>query len=316
MRILFIDSNHPLLHTTLEKAGHTCDLNYQWTKEDIINNIHNYDGIVIRSKIKITKEIIDKASKLKFIARAGAGMENIDVTYAESKGIKCLHAPEGNCDAVAEHTLGMLLSLFNNICKANKEVREGKWLREENRGVELMGKTVGIIGYGNMGTAFAKRLQGFGVKTIVYDKYNPPLLSGNNFISKATPDEIFEESDILSLHVPLTEETQYMIDDEFISRFKKNIYIINTSRGKCLNTADLVENIKSGKVLGACLDVLEYEMVSFEGLDIKSLPEAFQYLVQSDKVILSSHIAGWTHESNEKIAKILAEKILSLFPSE
>jgi D-3-phosphoglycerate dehydrogenase len=312
MKILFIDSNHPLLHETLEKAGHTCDLNYNWTKEQILNNVHLYDGIVIRSKIKITKEIIDKASHLKFIARAGAGMENIDVEYAESKGIKCLHAPEGNRDAVAEHAIGMLLSLFNNICRANKEVREGKWIREGNRGVELMGKTIGIIGYGNMGSAFAKRLQGFGVKVLVYDKYNPSAIEKNDFIVKATPDQIFEESDILSLHVPLTDETNYMIDDEFISRFKKNIYIINTSRGKCLNTEDLVRNIKSGKVLGACLDVLEYEMVSFEGLDIKSLPEAFQYLAQSDKVMLSSHIAGWTHESNKKIAEILAGKILEI----
>lgn len=315
MKILFIDSNHNILHETLEKAGHTCDLNYHWSKEEIISNIHLYDGLVIRSKIKITKDIIDKAEHLKFIARAGAGMENIDVEYAESKRIICLHAPEGNRDAVAEHTIGMLLSLFNNICRANKEVREGKWIREENRGVELMGKTVGIIGYGNMGSAFAKRLQGFGVKILVYDKYNPPRLEDNNFITIATPDQIFEESDILSLHVPLTEETNCLIDDEFISRFRKNIYIINTARGKCLNTDDLVKNIKSGKVSGACLDVLEYEMVSFEGLDIKKLPEAFQYLIKSDKVLLSSHIAGWTYESKEKIAKILAEKIMYLFPS-
>jgi D-3-phosphoglycerate dehydrogenase / 2-oxoglutarate reductase len=310
MRILFIDSNHPLLHTTLEKAGHTCDLNYDWTKDEIINNISNYDGIVIRSKIKITKEIIDKAPKLKFIARAGAGMENIDVAYAESKGIKCLHAPEGNRDAVAEHALGMLLCLFNNICRADKEVREGKWLREDNRGVELMGKTVGIIGYGNMGSAFAERLRGFGVKVLAYDKYRKNF--GTDEIIESTLEHILEQADILSLHIPLTEETNYLINDSFINSFKKNIYIINTARGKCLNTSDLVKNIISGKVRGACLDVIEYEMVSFEKLDITSLPDAFQYLIKSDKVILSSHIAGWTHESNEKIAKILAEKILSL----
>lgn len=310
MRILFIDSNHPLLHTTLEKAGHTCDLNYDWTRDEIINNISDYDGIVIRSKIKITKEIIDKTSKLKFIARAGAGMENIDVAYAESKGIKCIHAPEGNRDAVAEHALGMLLCLFNNICRADKEVREGKWLREDNRGVELMGKTVGIIGYGNMGSAFAERLRGFGVKVLVYDKYRKGF--GTNDIIESSLEHILEQADILSLHTPLTEETNYLINDAFINRFKKNIYIINTARGKCLNTNDLVKNIISGKVRGACLDVLEYEMVSFEKLDITNLPEAFQYLIKSGKVILSSHIAGWTHESNEKIAKILTEKILSL----
>ena len=310
MKILFIDSNHPLLHEMLEKAGNSCDLNYQWTKEEIINNIHLYDGIVIRSKIKITKDIIDKAVKLKFIARAGAGMENIDVDYAESKGIKCLHAPEGNRDAVAEHAIGLLLSLFNNLNRANKEVREGKWIREGNRGVELMGKTVGIIGYGNMGSAFAERLKGFGVKVLVYDKYKKNF--GNEFISETTLQQIFEESDVLSLHTPLTDETLYMINDAFINKFKKNIYIINTARGKCLNTGDLVKNIKSGKVLGACLDVLEYEVVSFENIDASNLPEPFQYLAQSEKVILSPHIAGWTQESNEKIARRLVEKIIAV----
>ncbi len=310
MKILFIDSNHSLLHTMLEKAGHTCDLNYHWTKEEIINNVHLYDGIVIRSRIKITKEIIDKAIKLKFIARAGAGMENIDVDYAESKGIKCLHAPEGNRDAVAEHAIGMLLCLFNNLMRADKEVRQGKWIREGNRGIELMGKTVGIIGYGNMGSAFSERLKGFGVKVLVYDKYKKKF--GNDAIVETTLEHIFEEADVLSLHTPLTDETHYLVNDTFINSFKKNIYIINTARGKSLNTADLVKNIRSGKVLGACLDVSEYEVVSFENLDAASLPEPFQYLAQSEKVILSSHIAGWTHESNEKIARILAEKIIAL----
>lgn len=307
MKILFLDSNHPLLHETLQKAGHTCDLNYQWTKEEVITSIHLYDGIVIRSKIKITKEIIDKALKLKFIARAGAGMENIDVEYAERKGIRCLHAPEGNRDAVGEHAIGMLLSLFNNLCRANKEVREGKWIREGNRGIELMGKTVGIIGYGNMGSAFAERLKGFGVKVLVYDKYRRNF--GNNFIIESTLDQIFEQVDVISLHTPLTEETHYMINDNFINSFKKNIYIVNTARGKCLNTGDLVKNIKSGKVAGACLDVLEYEVVSFENLDASNLPEPFQYLIQSEKVMLSPHIGGWTIESNQKIARVLAEKI-------
>ncbi len=310
MKILFIDSNHNLLHETLEKAGHVCDLNYAWTKDEIINNVHLYDGIVIRSKIKITKEIIDKAVKLKFIARAGAGMENIDIVYSESKGIKCLHAPEGNRDAVGEHAIGMLLSLFNNLCRSNKEVREGKWLREENRGIELSEKTIGIIGYGNMGSAFAERLKGFGVKVLVYDKYKKNF--GNEFIIETSLEEIFELADVLSLHTPLTDETNYLINDAFINSFKKNIYIINTARGKCLNSVDLTKNIKSGKVLGACLDVLEYEMLSFEKLDSSSLPEAFQYLSQSEKVIFSPHIAGWTHESNKKIAKVLAEKILKI----
>ncbi len=307
MKILFIDSNHPVLHETLQKAGHTCDLNYLWTKDEIINNIQLYDGLVIRSKIKITKEIIDKATRLKFIARAGAGMENIDVSYAESKDICCLHAPEGNRDAVGEHTIGMLLSLFNNLCKANREVREGKWVREGNRGIELKGKIIGIIGYGNMGSAFAERLKGFGVKILVYDKYKSNF--GTDTIIETSVRNIFEEADIISLHTPLTEETQYLIDGAFINKFKKNIYIINTARGKCLNTEDLVKAIQSGKVSGACLDVLEYEDTSFENLYATTLPEPFQYLMKCEKVMLSPHIGGWTHESNEKIAKVLAEKI-------
>ncbi len=310
MKILFLDSNHSILHETLEKAGHTCDLNYHWSAKEIINQVHLYDGIVVRSKIKITKEIIDKAVKFKFIARAGAGMENIDVEYAESKGIKCLHTPEGNRDAVGEHALGMLLSLFNNLCRANKEVREGKWIREGNRGIELMGKTVGIIGYGNMGSAFAERLRGFGVKVLVYDKYKKCF--GTDNVIETTLEHIFEEADVLSLHTPLTKETEYFINDSFINNFKKHIYIINTARGKCLNTTDLVKNINSGKVAGACLDVLEYEMVSFENLDSSNMPDAFQYLIKSDKVVLSPHIAGWTKESNEKIARVLAEKIINL----
>ena len=296
------------MHQTLEEAGHTCDLGYNWTLEEISQHIHLYDGIVIRSRIKLNKELIDKATQLKFIARAGAGMENIDTVYAESKGITCLHAPEGNRDAVAEHALGMLLSLFNNLCRANKEVREAKWIREGNRGIELMGKTVGIIGYGNMGSAFAARLKSFGVQILAYDKFKKGF--GDESIQEATLQSIFNEADILSLHTPLTPETQDLINNAFIQQFKKNIFIINTARGKSLNTADLVTNLKRGKVLGACLDVLEYEVSSFEKLDATALPEAFQYLIQSDKVLLSPHIAGWTHESNEKIASVLAEKIL------
>ncbi|MBL7883025.1 MAG: 2-hydroxyacid dehydrogenase [Bacteroidia bacterium] len=310
MKILFVDSNHPLLHETLINAGHSCDLNYHWSSNEIIDHIHLYDGIVIRSKIKLTKDIIDKGVKLRFIARAGAGMENIDTEYAKSKGIACIHAPEGNKDAVAEHTLGMLLSLFNNLCRANNEVRKGKWIREGNRGIELMNKTVGIIGYGNMGSAFAQRLKGFGVNILVYDKYKKGF--GNEYIKEVSMEKLFAETDVLSLHTPLTEETSYLINDRFINKFHKNIYIINTARGKCLNTADLIKNLNSGKVLGACIDVLEFEAVSFENIDSENTPQAFKELIESDKVLLSPHIAGWTHESNEKIARVLAEKILAL----
>ncbi|MBS1646154.1 MAG: hydroxyacid dehydrogenase [Bacteroidetes bacterium] len=308
-KILFIDSTHPLLHKMLEEKGFQCDLLYDESEEALKKRIPQYEVIVLRSKFKITKEIIDAASKLKCIARVGAGMENIDVLYAEKKGIVCLNSPEGNRDAVAEHALAMLLTLFNNIIKADAEVRQGTWLREENRGVELCGKTIGIIGYGTMGSAFAQRLQGFGVQVLAHDKYKQNF--GNSFVKEATLQDIFDEADVLSLHTPLTEETQYIINQSFIQSFKKNIYLVNTARGKCLNTYDLVEGIKSGKVLGACLDVLEYEASSFEQIHGTQVPEPLQYLMQSNKVILTPHVAGWTHESNIKLSVFLAEKIIA-----
>ena len=310
-KILFIDSNHPRLHEMLIEKGFQCDLFYDKPTEELKKLIPQYDGIVLRGKFKITKEIIDSAPNLKCIARVGAGMENIDVAYAWQKGVACVNSPEGNRDAVAEHTLGMLLCLFNNIAKANAEVKSGKWLREENRGVELCNKTIGIIGYGNMGAAFAKRLQGFGVNMLAYDKYKKGF--GTEFVREASLDEIFEQADVLSLHTPLTEETHYIINDAFINSFKKAIYIINAARGKCLNTADLVKNMQSGKVLGACLDVLEYEAISFEGIDFNEIPTPMQYLMKSDKVMLTPHIAGWTRESNIKLAEFLAEKIIKAF---
>lgn len=310
MKVLFIDSTHPYLCEKLTTMGHECDLFYEYSAEKIISVLPEYEGVVIRSKIKFTKEIIDKCKQMKFIARVGAGMENIDVAYAESKGIKCLHAPEGNANAVGEHALGMLLDLFRNISKANTEVRQGKWIREENRGYELDGKTVAIIGYGNMGKAFAKKLKGFDVDILVYDKYLHGFSEGR--IKETNLQELFEKADILSLHVPLTEETLYMVNNEFINSFKKNIYLINTARGKNIKTEHLVEALESGKVKGACLDVLEYEALSFENIDVSSRPAAFNYLINSSKVILTSHIGGWTHESNVKMAHILAEKISDL----
>jgi D-3-phosphoglycerate dehydrogenase len=309
-KVLLIDTVHPSLNEMLGKKGIVCELDNTSTKVEILSKIPNYDGIVIRSRFKIEKDFLDKAKHLKFIARAGAGMENIDVAYAESLGIKCVHAPEGNRDAVGEHALGMLLMLFNNLKRADAEVRNGIWKREENRGHELKGKTVGIIGYGNMGSAFAQRLKGFEVEVLAYDKYKQGF--GNDFIKEATQEEIFEKADVLSLHVPLTEETKYMVNANFLNSFKKSIYVINTARGKVLNTADLVAAIEQKKVLGACFDVLEYESISFENIDAASLPEAFKYLIKSDKVILSPHIAGWTFESHVKISEVLAQKILQV----
>lgn len=310
-KILFIDSNHLRLQEMLLDKGFVCDLFYNKSSEELKRLIPNYDGIVIRSKFKITKEIIDSAPNLKCIARAGAGMENIDLAAAKAKNIVCVNSPEGNRDAVAEQAIGMLLMLFNNLKKADADVRAGKWLREENRGIELGGKTIGIIGYGNTGSAFAKKLQGFGVTILAYDKYKKDF--GNEFVKESSPEEIFEKADVLSLHTPLTEETSYLVNDAFIKKFKKKIYIINTARGKCLNTNDLAKSIESKKVSGACLDVLEYEAVSFESVDFFNLPLPMQYLLRSDRVILTPHIAGWTKESNVKIAEVLATKIIEAF---
>ncbi|MGZ3941263.1 MAG: NAD(P)-dependent oxidoreductase [Bacteroidia bacterium] len=310
-KILFIDSNHPRLHEMLLEKGFACDLFYDRSTEELKKLIPQYNGIVIRSKFKITKEINDSAPNLKVIARAGAGLENIDVAYAQQKGIVCLNSPEGNKDAVGEHAVAMLLMLFNKLKKADAEVRTGKWLREENRGVEIGGKTIGIIGYGNTGSSFAKKLSGFDVNILAYDKYKKNF--GNDFVKESSLEEIFEKADVLSLHVPLTEETNYLVNDNFIRKFKKNIYIINTARGKCVNTNDLAKSIESKKVLGACLDVLEYEAVSFESIDFYNLPLPMQFLLRSDKVILTPHIAGWTKESNVKIAEVLASKIIKAF---
>jgi D-3-phosphoglycerate dehydrogenase len=309
-KILCIDTNHSILHETLISAGFDCDLFWDKTKEELISLMPNYDAVVIRSKFKITKEIVDSCPKLTCIARVGAGMENIDVDYAQSKGIICVHAPEGNRDAVAEHALGMLLMLLNRLKIADNEVRQGIWRRTENRGYEIKDKTIGVIGYGNMGSEFAKRLQGFGCKILVFDKYKQHF--GNDYVTESTLETIKREADIISLHTPLTNETINFINDDFIRSFEKNIYIINTARGNCLNTSDLVNHLKSGKVKGACLDVLEYENISFENIDSNKIPEPMRYLIQSENVILTPHIAGWTHESNYKMGKIIAEKIIKV----
>lgn len=311
MRILFIDTAHPLLIGSLLNDGHECIEAYDWSREKILSSMKGIDGVCLRSRILLDKEFFDASTDLKFVARAGAGMESIDVAYAKSKNVACLSSPEGNRDAVAEHAIGMLLSLFNNLNKADREVRDGKWIREANRGNELNGKTVGIIGYGNMGSTFAKRLRGFDCKILVYDKY----VSGfsNEYVTEVPIDEIYHEAEVLSLHVPLTKETEYMMNEEFINRFKNPFYLINTARGKCVRTSDLVNALKSGKIAGTCLDVLEYEDLSFEKFSIHAAglnenPD-WNYLISSDNVILSPHIAGWTFESLEKIAFTLLTKI-------
>ncbi|MGY8987058.1 MAG: NAD(P)-dependent oxidoreductase [Flavobacteriales bacterium] len=307
MKILFTDSVHPLLKSELIKEKNICEENFSSNKEEIEKIICGYDGIIIRSGFAIDKHFIDKAKNLKFIARAGSGMENIDVKYANSKRIKCFNAPEGNRQAVSEHALGMILSLFNNLNRSDKEIRNGKWKREKNRGHELSGKTIGIIGFGNNGTAFSKVLSGFNVKILSYDKYL------EDYKYKSTMEEIYNKADIISLHIPLTEETTYLVNENFINNFEKNFYLINTARGKCVNTKSLVNSMKEGKIKGVCLDVLEYEKTSFENLSENGFTEEMKYLIDSENTILSPHVAGWTVESNVKISEILFQKIKENF---
>lgn len=309
IKILHIDSNHPLLWEQLEQTGFQNEADFTSSKAEIEEKIHEYHGIVIRSRFKIDKTFIDKAVNLKFIARVGAGLESIDCEYAEAKNIHLIAAPEGNRNAVGEHALGMLLSLMNKLNRADKLVREGKWIREGNRGYELEGKTIGIIGYGNMGKSFAKKLKGFDVKVLCYDIQDN--VSDEN-AKQVSLTELQQKSDVLSLHIPWTPETDKMINSEFINQFAKPFWFINTSRGKNVVTDDLVDALQSGKVLGAGLDVLEYEKLSFENLFIDTeKPKAFEYLLQAENVLLTPHIAGWTFESHEKLAQTIVDKIIS-----
>ena len=305
MKILLLDKNHPLITEQLSEKGFVLEEDFSSSYEQVLEKIHLYEGIIIRSRIPLDAHFLEKAKNLKFIARVGAGMENIDTAKAQELGIKLINSPEGNKDAVAEHVLGTLLVLMNRLFISSNEVKKGIWLREENRGEEILGKTFGIIGYGNMGKAVAKRLSGFGCKTIFYDI--KPNLS-DEFATQVSLQELQENADILSLHTPLTEDTLYMIDEEFISKMKKNFYFINTARGKNLKTSALVNALKSGKIKGACLDVLEYEKTSFENLETKN--EDLEYLLNSEKVIITPHIAGWTHESKIKLAQVIVDKIL------
>ncbi|MGJ8761253.1 MAG: 2-hydroxyacid dehydrogenase [Polaribacter sp.] len=307
MKILHLDSNHSLLINQLNDLGYQNDEDYTSSKEEVLAKIHNYDGFIIRSRFSIDKAFLDKATNLKFIGRVGAGLENIDCVYAESLNIELIAAPEGNRNAVGEHSLGMLLSLFNKLNKADKEVRNGKWLREENRGIELDGRTVGLIGYGNMGKSFAKKLRGFDVEVLCYD-IKPNVGDAN--CKQVSLEELQEKSDVLSLHIPQTALTQNMINADLINGFKKSFWLINTARGKSVVTKDLVSALKNGKILGAGLDVLEYEKASFENLfSDDKMPEAFQYLINSENVLLSPHVAGWTVESKERLAQTIVDKI-------
>lgn len=308
MRILLLDKNHPLITEQLLEKNFTLEEDFTSSYDEVCRKIENYEGIIIRSRIPLDKNLLAYAKNLKFIARVGAGMENIDIPAAEKLGIQLINSPEGNRDSVAEHVVGMLLVLMNRLFIASQEVKNGIWLREENRGDELLGKTVGLIGYGNMGKATAKRLSGFGCTVIFHDIL--PGLS-DEYAAQVSLKELKDRAEVLSLHIPLTEETYYLVDGSFIAEMKNDFYFINTARGKNVETKSLVEAMRSGKVKGACLDVLEYEKSSFENLETEN--EDLKYLLTSEKAIVTPHIAGWTHQSKEKLAQVIADKITAGF---
>jgi len=324
LKILHLDTNHPLLIEQLSELGCRNDEDYSSDKNTIEAVIHDYEGIIIRSRFDIDKQFLDKAKKLKFIGRVGAGLESIDVDHAESKGVYLISAPEGNRNAVAEHALGMLLSLMNHLYRANEEVKNGEWNREANRGEELDGKTIGIIGYGNMGKAFSKKLRGFDVEVLCHDIKQDV---GDENATQVSLNRLRQRADVLSLHTPLTMLTRNMVNKDFINSFSKPFYLLNTARGKSVVTKDLVSALEEGKIKGAGLDVLEYEKSSFENLfksdtsklkwmrkrKMAQVPEAFQYLMQADNVILTPHIAGWTTESKVKLAQTIVDKIKTRF---
>lgn len=307
MRVLVTDNTHPVLKETLESAGHHVTVDSGVSYESLLSQIKEYDAMVVRSKIVIDRNFLDHARHLKCIGRVGAGMETIDVAYAESLGIPCLNSPEGNRDAVGEHALGLLLTLFNHLTRADSQVRQGIWHREENRGLEIKGKTVGIIGFGNMGAAFAQRLQGFECEIIAYDKYKPHGYAPA-YVKEVSLEELQARAEVVSLHVPLTDETHHMVNRRFIQQFSHDLYLINTSRGPVVKTEDLAQAVKEGRVKGAALDVLEYEDMSKDGLDT-SHPD-LQYLLTCPNVVFSPHVGGWTVESKYKLAKVLADKML------
>ena len=310
MKILHLDNNHPLLLKQLSDAGYINEEDYTSSKEDVEQKIKNYQGIVIRSRFNIDKQFLDAATNLKFIARVGAGLESIDIPYANAKNIALFSAPEGNRNAVGEHSLALLLNLFNKINLADATVKSGQWLREQHRGVELEGKTVGLIGYGNMGNAFAKKLKGLNCNVLCYDiKDN----LGNEHAKQVSLKMLQEKADVLSLHTPWTPLTDKMVNAEFINAFSKPFWLINTARGKSVVTADLVSALENGKILGAGLDVLEYEKLSFESLFSSEMPEDLSKLLKFENVILSPHVAGWTIESKEKLAQTIVDKIIKHF---
>lgn len=297
-RILIADRTHEVLEDKLREAGFVVSVEPDHDYESLVAAAQGCVGLVVRSKVIIDSKFIDRVPSLSCIGRVGAGMETIDVEYAESKGISCLNSPEGNRDAVGEHAVGLLLALIDNIARADAEVRQGLWRREANRGLELGSLTVGIIGYGNMGQSFAKRLSGFGCRVVIYDKYK----------EIGTLEEVQREADVVSFHVPLTDETHHYLDTGFIEAMAKPFFVVNTARGAVVDTEALVQGMERGKVRGAALDVLEYENMQADGLD--DVPVSMQYLMRSPLTVLTPHVAGWTVESKYKLAAVLADKMI------
>lgn len=308
MKILHIDSNHPTLISTLKNNGYINDLDISSSKEEIIKIIKDYDGLILRSRFKIDKDFIDNASNLKFIARVGSGLENIDCNYAKSKNIEVISSPEGNSNAVGEHAMGLLLSLLNNINTSSNQVKEGLWFREKNRGFEIEGKTVAIFGMGNTGKSFAKKISSFNCKVFFYD-IDEKIKS--KYAKKSSLDFLYKNADIVSLHLPHTIKNTDLFNKEFIQKFDKPFWLINTSRGKIVNTPDLVDALNEKKILGAGLDVIDIESSSFNNIE-KELNPYFNELINLKNVIITPHIAGWTFESNVKLSQIIIDKIKSL----
>lgn len=310
-KVYFIDSVHEVLAERLTKFGFTCVDATKVPLEEILAFVKDAFGLVIRSKFTINQEKITQIPDLQFVARSGSGLENIDVPFCEKEGIQLFNSPEGNRNAVAEHALGMLLALLNNIPKANTEIRSGIWDREGNRGEELDGKTIGIIGYGNNGAAFAKKLQGFDVKVMAYDRYKQGF--GTHFVQECTLEAIQEQADVISFHIPQNPETIHFLNEKFIQNCQKSFYLLNLSRGKIVKTAALVSAMKANKIKGACLDVLEYEKNSFESFFETEHPDDFTYLLNSGNVLLSPHVGGWTRQSYFKLSNVLADKIIDFY---
>ncbi len=307
MQIIIVDDVHPILTNGLREDNFIVDYLPNASENEILSVIQNYDGIVVRSKLQLDDKVLSKASKLKWIARAGSGMDNVDVAFALKNNMICLNAAEANADAVGEHAVGMLLTLMHKLNQADAQVRASIWDREGNRGVEISNKTIGIVGFGHTGKSVAKKLSGFGCKILVYDKYLENY--GTSYAKQSEMDQIFEECDVVTFHVPLTKETKWMVDEIYLNQFKKSIYLMNLSRGSVLKTKDLMTCMESGKVLGAALDVLENEKI---GKLTEEEKEWFEYLIHSKRTLLAPHVGGWSKESYQKISEVLLLKIKEL----